>query len=279
VAALVVSDRLRDLCRRGRAERLRKQRLAALQRIRQTRKECLLVEELRLCQTEEQRKYVRIKFQHSNAFGEWYAGRERRARCLPPADTSRGGRPNKSGHMSLMKLDKLERELVNLGILSAKPTGTTNGRKIGVDATTGEVIRARGIKVVRSAMPLIRRALQRFGFFFGPRFRRRKNESVNLLFTAPARLDNGSHFDQIVSRLEKRRRRWRPPPGIVESWSARCPVPGHIDRHPSFCISLNSAGKVLAHCHSGCCSQDEVFEAVFGRSPLPTRPPRRRGIS
>jgi hypothetical protein len=140
---------------------------------RAARKECWLAEALKRCQTEQQRNYVRTMDAHCNTGGEWYAGRERRARLLPPAKDERGrGRPNKSGHLSLMGLDKLERELVELGVLATKPRGTTNGH-------LDDGARRRGIKVLRSANSLMRRVLMRFGFFFGRRFRRSKSKRLD----------------------------------------------------------------------------------------------------
>ena len=36
-----------------------------------------------------------------------------------------------------------------------------------------------------------------------------------------------------------------------DGWVCRCPVPGHIDKHPSLRISERD-GKVLVRCWSGC---------------------------
>lgn len=154
--------------------RARRRRRKKIPTVADRRHECWLTEALTRCRTDEQRKYVRTMDSYMNTGGEWFAGRERRARCLPPATDTRGrGRPNKRGHMSLVKLDKLERELVELGILGEKPEGTTNGY---LRAETG--LRARGIKVLRSSNSLMLRALQRFGFYFGRRFRRGKYRSA-----------------------------------------------------------------------------------------------------
>jgi putative DNA primase/helicase len=40
------------------------------------------------------------------------------------------------------------------------------------------------------------------------------------------------------------------------AWIARCPV--HDDRAPSLAIAETRDGKVLVHCHAGCCQQDVI---------------------
>lgn len=44
-------------------------------------------------------------------------------------------------------------------------------------------------------------------------------------------------------------------------WIARCPVPGHTDKHPSFHVNVGKNGKPIFKCRSRC-TQDEVIEAL-----------------
>ena len=48
---------------------------------------------------------------------------------------------------------------------------------------------------------------------------------------------------------------------VGSTWMARCPA--HKDRDPSLSITASNDGKVLVHCHAGCCQRD-VIAALRG---------------
>jgi putative DNA primase/helicase len=61
------------------------------------------------------------------------------------------------------------------------------------------------------------------------------------------------------------------------SYVCRCPVPGHVDKHPSFYITERD-GRVFVQCKSGC-SQDAVLNALRARRLWPDeKDSARRGL-
>lgn len=237
------------------------------------RRRCWRREALKRCVTAEQRTYVQVMYRHMNVGGEWFAGRQRRAGLLPPARDPLGrGRPNRSGHLSLVSLDKLEDELIELQVLAPKPAGTTNGKLLGLDdhlpkqiRATSEGFRAYGIKVLRSANSLLLMAIQRYGFYASGGFRRSKSGSV-ISREAFGRARRGI-LEEVLSRFKRKRRGSR-------CWVVSCPCPGHGrghgDRNPSLALSEGADGKLLWHCFAGC--HPLVVGEILLRRPVGPRP-------
>jgi 5S rRNA maturation endonuclease (ribonuclease M5) len=88
----------------------------------------------------------------------------------------------------------------------------------------------------------------------------KRGDSVTRSSAGNSEVDDG--FEYVVSVLEIESGYESVPSDSKGSRRVRCPV--HDDEVPSLNVSRGDSGRVLLHCHSGRCSQDDLVSTVLG---------------